>query len=314
MEHNKVFLIDSSDEGQRLDLFLSQQLDQMSRSFLKRCIDEGHVMVNSVLVKAGTKLREGDRVEITIPQLAELQVSAQDIPLDLVYQDPHLLVVNKPKGMVVHPGHGNPEGTLVNALLHHVTDLSGINGIKRPGIVHRIDKDTSGLLLVAKNDEAHRGLAAQLKKHDIRRTYLALVEGILKEDRGRIDAPIGRDPKNRIKMAVTSRNGKEAVTHFTVLRRYAKHTLVEANLETGRTHQIRVHMAYIGHPLVGDTVYGRNKPTLTHEGQMLHAYRLVFIHPITGEELRFQTPLPAYFVRVLRSLSGRGNKPSKVGK
>ncbi|QSX08758.1 RluA family pseudouridine synthase [Alkalibacter rhizosphaerae] len=305
MEETNTFRTTSEYEGKRLDQFLSEQYEEHSRSFLKKLIDDGSVWVNGKNTKAGYKLREDDEITIRLPELEETDVIAQDIPFDVVYEDPHLLVVNKPKAMVVHPGHGNPSGTLVNALLHQVKDLSGINGVKRPGIVHRIDKDTSGLLLVAKNDEAHRGLAAQLKKHEIRRTYLALVEGVVTEDGGRIDAPIGRDPKNRIKMAVTDRNSKKAVTHFTVKRRYAKHTLIEANLETGRTHQIRVHMAYIGHPLVGDTVYGRKKQALTQEGQMLHAYRLAFTHPIKKEDLSFQIPLPVYFVKVLRKLARR---------
>lgn len=309
MIEKRTYEIQSEQEGLRLDHFLNQEMEDQSRSFIKRCIEDGRITVNEKNTKAGYKLRKKDHVVVILPEPEETHVQAQDIPLDVVYEDGHLLVVNKPKGMVVHPGHGNPTGTLVNALLHNVKDLSGINGVIRPGIVHRIDKDTSGLLLVAKNDEAHRGLATQLKKHHIKRTYLALVEGIVTTNQGRIDAPIGRDSKNRIKMAVTDRNSKDAVTHFTVKRRYAKHTLIEANLETGRTHQIRVHMAYIGHPLVGDPVYGYKKQTLTQDGQMLHAYRLEFEHPVTGEIVLCKIPLPAYFVQVLRKLA-----PTKRGR
>lgn len=308
MDNLWIYHIEKEEEGIRLDHFLDGKWSDRSRSFLKKCIDNELVKVNGEKKKAGYKLREGDRVEMEMPELEEANVIAQDIDLDIVYEDPHLLVVNKPKGLVVHPGHGNLSGTLVNALLFHVKDLSGINGVKRPGIVHRIDKDTSGLLLVAKNDEAHRGLASQLKKHHIKRTYIALVEGNVREEKGRIEAPIGRDPNNRIRMAVTERNAKEAVTHFTVKKRYGKYTLLEVNLETGRTHQIRVHMAYIGHPLVGDQVYGRKKQTLTQLGQMLHAYQLAFTHPVTGKELCLKVGLPDYYVDVLRKLAGAGKK------
>lgn len=250
------------------------------------------------------KVKTGELVEITIPQPEILKVEAEDIPLDIVYEDEDVMVVNKPKGMVVHPAVGNYTGTLVNAIMYHCGDrLSSINGVIRPGIVHRIDKDTSGLLMIAKNDMSHESLSKQLAEHSINRRYRALVYANIKEDEGTVDAPIGRDPKNRLRQAVTDmEHGKRAVTHYKVLERYGKYTLIEAKLETGRTHQIRVHMAYKKHPLVGDLVYGPKKPQMKIEGQMLHAKVIGFVHPRTGEYMEFDSELPEYFEKVLEGL------------
>ncbi|HAE61139.1 MAG TPA: RNA pseudouridine synthase [Eubacteriaceae bacterium] len=302
MEKLENIVVDEKNDSVRIDNYLSSYYSEISRSYIKKIIDSGNVLLNGKTPKSSTKVFSGDVISVGIPKAKEYQVEAQKIPLDIIYEDEDLVVVNKKKGMVVHPGHGNPSGTLVNALLYQVKDLSGINGVKRPGIVHRIDKDTSGLLLVAKNDNAHRKLAGLLKKHHIKRNYYAIVEGVIKEDKGRIDAPIGRDIKNRIRMAVVEKNSKPAVTHFKVIERFKKHTLIEASLETGRTHQIRVHMAYIGHPLVGDVVYGYKKQPLTKQGQALHAYKLVFSHPRSGTEMVFETDLPDYFLKILNKI------------
>jgi 23S rRNA pseudouridine1911/1915/1917 synthase len=302
MENLETIRIRENEDSMRLDQYLSSHFKDMSRSYIKKLIDSGNVRLNGEIPKGSVKTSPGDLITVDIPMAEDYRVEPQDLPLDIVYQDKDIVVVNKDKGMVVHPGHGNPSGTLVNALLHQIRDLSGINGVKRPGIVHRIDKDTSGLLLVAKNDAAHKKLAALLKKHDIRRNYYAIVEGVIQEENGKIDAPIGRDPKNRIKMAVVNQNSKSAVTHFKVIERFPKHTLIEASLETGRTHQIRVHMAYIGHPLVGDGVYGFKKQVLTKEGQALHAFRLAFDHPSTGEEMIFETAIPDYFIKIINKI------------
>jgi 23S rRNA pseudouridine1911/1915/1917 synthase len=283
----------------RIDKQLAHHLSQFSRSQLQRWIEDGHVKVNGEQVKPKYKLVVGDRVTIEPEQPQKIDLEPENIPLDIVYEDDDVIVVNKPQGMVVHPAPGHPDHTLVNALLYH-SPLSTINGEFRPGIVHRIDKDTSGLLMVAKNDMAHRSLAAQLKAKTNEREYVALVHGVIKEDAGTIDAPLGRSPKDRKKQAVVA-DGRHAVTHFKVLKRYRHYTLVSCRLETGRTHQIRVHMKYIGHPLAGDPLYGPRK-TLPGKGQYLHARLLGFKHPRTGKQLTFTAPLPAYFQQMLDKL------------
>lgn len=286
--------------GIRLDKWLSDQLPELSRSGVQHLIEQGAVLCNGKPAAKNLKLREGDSLLVRIPDPAPLEdVQPQNLPLEIVYEDEALLVVNKPKGMVVHPAPGNPGGTLVNALMYHLSDLSGIGGELRPGIVHRIDKLTSGLIVVAKNDMAHASLAAQLKEHSARRTYIAIVDGNIKEDSGTVDAPIGRHPVDRKRMAVV-KDGREAVTHWRVLERYGVYTLIEARLETGRTHQIRVHMAYIKHPVAGDTVYGSAKPKLGLEGQALHAARLELTHPATGERMIFRADVPEYFTSALK--------------
>jgi len=259
--------------GMRLDVYVSGLVPEMTRSRVQKLIIEGGVTVNGIPSKSNYKVREGDTVSVKVPRPEPLEVTAEQIPLDIVYEDKDLLVVNKPQGMVVHPAAGNYTGTLVNALLEHCDDLSGINGVIRPGIVHRIDKDTSGLLVVAKNDKAHLGLARQIKEHTVSRKYIALVHGNIAEPRGIVDAPIGRDPHNRKKMAVITRNSKPAVTKYRVVERFENYTLVECSLETGRTHQIRVHLAYLGHPVAGDPAYGPKKNPLGLKGQALHAYK-----------------------------------------
>ena len=301
------FIIDDESKSTRMDSVLSLLLPDTSRSFIQKLIENGHLTINGkVCTKKKYQAEAGDVVEIRIPEPETLDVQAEDIPLEIVYEDEDVLVVNKPKGMVVHPAVGNYTGTLVNAVMYHCGGrLSSINGVIRPGIVHRIDKDTSGLLMIAKNNMAHESLSAQLSAHSITRRYTALVFDNLAEDDGTVDAPIGRDPKNRLRQAVTPQNSKHAVTHWRVLERFGKYTLIEARLETGRTHQIRVHMAYIKHPLVGDTVYGPKKQSLTQDGQMLHAGVLAFVHPRTGEYLEFTAPLPACFEEILQKLRSR---------
>ncbi|AGL02608.1 RluA family pseudouridine synthase [Desulfoscipio gibsoniae] len=301
MPKTEIYQVDAGDAGVRLDVFVAFKEEQLSRSFVQKLIGDGAVTVNQEAVRANYRLKEGDTVAVVVPPPVELKVCPEPIPLDIFYEDKDIIVVNKPRGMVVHPAEGNYSGTLVNALLHHCQDLSGINGVLRPGIVHRIDKDTSGLLMVAKNDLAHEHLAGQLKEHTVRRGYLALVHGVLTSDLGVVDAPIGRHPRERQKMAVTNRNGKAAVTHYRVLNRAGNYTLLQLRLETGRTHQIRVHMAYIGYPLVGDTKYGPNKSHLL-DGQFLHAYLLGFVHPRSGEYLEFTAPLPVELTAKLQRL------------
>jgi 23S rRNA pseudouridine1911/1915/1917 synthase len=295
------YVVDEAYVETRIDKYLSEKLKDKSRSYLQGIIENGAVKVNNKIIKSNYKLKSNDVVSISIPELVELKVEAEEIGLDILYEDSDVIVVNKAQGMVVHPAVGNNNGTLVNALLNHCKDLSGINGVMRPGIVHRIDKDTSGVLVVAKNDNAHNKLSEQLKDHSMTRVYFALVEGKLKNDVGTIDAPLGRKANERIKFAVTS-NGKRAVTHYKVLERFNSCTLVQCKLETGRTHQIRVHMAYIGHPLVGDPVYGFKKQKYKLEGQLLHAATLGFIHPSTGEYLEFKAEMPEYFANILKSL------------
>ena len=289
---------------ERLDKFLSAMLPDQSRSYLQKIIKDGNVLVNGEPKKSSYRLEDGDEVTADLPELK----SPENIPLDILYEDDSILMVNKPKGMVVHPSAGHYTGTLVNAVLWHCQgQLSGINGVSRPGIVHRIDKDTTGVLVVCKNDAAHNAVAAQLKEHSITRKYRAIVHGVIKEDEGTVDAPIGRHPTERKKMASGVKNGKRAVTHYRVLERFQGYTYVECQLETGRTHQIRVHMASIHHPLLGDTVYGPAKDSHHLEGQTLHAMVLGLIHPVTGEYLEVEAPLPEYFENLLkkfRAMSG----------
>ena len=302
MKYN--FVINDEQQSTRIDLVLSLQLQEVSRSFVQKLLEKGAVTVNGKVCDSKKyKVSNGDEIEITVPEPEELKIEAENIPLDIVYEDDDLMVVNKPRGMVVHPAVGNENGTLVNAIMYHCGDrLSSINGVIRPGIVHRIDKDTSGLLMIAKNDMAHESLSQQLAEHSITRRYEALVFNNFNEDEGTVDAPIGRDPKNRLKQAVTSQNSKHAVTHWRVLERFGKYTLVEAKLETGRTHQIRVHMSYIKHPLVGDFVYGPSKQPFSVEGQLLHAKILGFVHPRTGEYMEFERPRPEIFEETLNKI------------
>lgn len=295
------FLVEENEVNLRLDVFIAGKMYDKSRAYIQNLIKEGNVVISGKVKKSNYKLKLNDVVEFSIPDNEKLDVEPENIPLDVLYEDKDVIVVNKPQGMVVHPAPGNYTGTLVNALLYHCTDLSGINGVLRPGIVHRIDKDTSGILVVAKNDAAHNSLAAQLKEHSMNRVYNALVEGVIKEESGTVDKPIGRHPVDRIKMAVV-KDGRHAVTHYNVLERYANNTLIECKLETGRTHQIRVHMAYIGHPIVGDPVYGYKKQKFNLQGQMLHARKLGFIHPSTGKYIEFSSELPDYFKKILKLL------------
>lgn len=295
-----------ADEGfldERLDKFLSAQLPEQSRSYLQKIIKDGSVLVNGRPVKASYRMEDQDEVLMDLPELREPEIEAEDIPLDILYEDEDLLFVNKPKNMVVHPSAGHYTGTLVNGVLYHCKgQLSGINGVMRPGIVHRIDKDTTGVLVICKNDMAHNHVAEQLRVHSITRKYCAVVQGVIREDEGTVDAAIGRHPVERKKMAAGVKNGKRAVTHYRVLERFANHTYIECQLETGRTHQIRVHMASIHHPILGDTVYGSEKNPYHLEGQALHARVLGLVHPSTGEYLEVEAPLPEYFVKLLGKL------------
>ena len=292
-----------ADAGQRLDRWLAGQAGAPSRSALQGLMEAGFVRRNGAPANKKDKLAAGDRIALTLPDPQPIEAQPQNIPLDIVYEDDHLLVVNKPKGMVVHPAPGNPDGTLVNALLYHCRgQLSGVGGAIRPGIVHRIDKDTSGLLVVAKDDLTHQGLSEQMAVHAIHRVYHAVVYGNIRQDTGTIEAPIGRDPRDRKRMAVTPGQGKRACTHWQVLERFGRFTLLACRLATGRTHQIRVHMAHIGHPLAGDPVYGPRSVIRELQGQCLHAKELGFRHPVTGQELRFDSPLPAYFTTFLERL------------
>jgi 23S rRNA pseudouridine1911/1915/1917 synthase len=287
----------------RLDVWLSGKLEKCSRSFIQKLIDEGMVQVNGRNKKSNYKIKAGDEIHVKIPEPEVLDVKPEEIKLDILYEDDDLIVVNKPKGMVVHPAAGNFSGTLVNALMAYCGEsLSDINGVIRPGIVHRIDKDTSGILVVAKNNIAHEKLSSMLKKHDIKRIYIAVVEGIIREEQGKIDAPIGRHPVERKKMAVNLKNGRRAVTHFRVLERFKDATYIQVELETGRTHQIRVHMSYIGHPIIGDEVYGRKKQRFDIKGQALHAKVLGFVHPVKNEYMEFEAEPPEYFNTLLETL------------
>lgn len=302
MELLEIFV--DEEDNERLDLYLSQELTDVSRSYIQKLIKEELVKVNNKTVKAKYIVSEGDYVQVFLPKPKELEIEPENIPIDIVYEDEDVAVVNKPQGMVVHPAPGNYNGTLVNALLYHLNSLSSINGIIRPGIVHRIDKDTSGLLMVAKNNLAHEELSRQLKNRTINRFYNALVDGNIKEEKGTINAPIGRHSVDRKKMAVTNLNSKEAITHFKVLKRFQRYTLIEAKLETGRTHQIRVHMSFINHPVTGDPIYGCKNQRFDTRGQLLHAKSIGFIHPRTKEYLEFDSSLPEHFIRVLNILKG----------
>lgn len=300
---NRYFTVENED-GERIDKFLSAEMTDLSRSRIQKLIKDNLTEVNGKPVKANYRLCFDDVIKVTVPELKEPEIAAEDIPLDILYEDDDLIIVNKPKGMVVHPAPGHYSGTLVNALMYHCKDhLSGINGVMRPGIVHRIDMDTTGSLVVCKNDAAHQCLSRQLKEHTINRIYEAIVHGNIKEDEGTVDAPIGRHPVDRKKMSTKARNGRRAVTHYKVLERFGDFTYIQCRLETGRTHQIRVHMASIGHPLLGDAVYGPSRcPFKGLQGQTLHARTLGIIHPSTGEYLEVHAPLPEYFEQLLEKL------------
>ena len=297
------YIVPEKSSGLRIDKFLTESCPDYTRSFLQKLLKSELVEVNGKPVKSSYKTAAGDTVTFEVPEAVEAEITAQEMPLDILYEDEDVILINKPKGMVVHPAAGHYEGTLVNGLMHHCREqLSGINGVMRPGIVHRIDMDTTGVLIVCKNDLAHNSIAEQLKVHSITRKYYAVVFGSLKDDEGTIHAPIGRHPNDRKKMSINSKNGKDAVTHYKVLERFHGYTLVECRLETGRTHQIRVHMASIGHPLLGDQVYGPAEPPFRLQGQTLHAGVLGFLHPRTGEYMEFSAPLPKYFEELLEKL------------
>ncbi len=293
-----------ADSGLRIDKYLSTVNEQLSRSYIQKLLKSGLVLVDGKPVKASYQVEEGEVISLDIPEAVEPEIEPEDMDLDILYEDMDVILINKPKGMVVHPAAGHYSHTLVNGLMYHCKDqLSGINGVMRPGIVHRIDMDTTGVIIACKNDMAHNSIAAQLKEHSITRRYQAIVHGVLKDDTGTIDAPIGRHPTDRKKMSINYNHGKNAVTHYKVLKRFRQYTHVECRLETGRTHQIRVHMASIGHPLLGDVVYGPEKcPIAGLEGQTLHAGILGFIHPRTGEYIEFTAPLPEYFEKLLNTL------------
>ena len=298
------YLVVENDGGERIDRYLSDNLTDKSRSYLQKLIKDGKVKVNGKPVKANYRLVFDDQVEIFMPEIKEPDIEPENIPLDILYEDKDVLLVNKPKQMVVHPAPGHYSGTLVNAIMYHCGhELSGINGVMRPGIVHRIDMDTTGSLVICKNDAAHQSLSDQLKEHSINRIYEAIVHGNIKQDEGTVNAPIGRHPTDRKKMSIHAKNGREAITHYKVLERFGNYTHIQCKLETGRTHQIRVHMSSIGHPLVGDAVYGPAKcPFPNLQGQTLHAKTLGFIHPATNEYLEVNAPLPEYFVALINKL------------
>lgn len=297
----KYNLIVDNQDNFRLDKVIALNMEELSRTMIQEMISKGLVSVNGKVAKASYKTKLNDQIEIAIESNNELDVEPENIPLKIIYEDKDVIVVDKPTGMIVHPSPGIIKGTLVNALLYHCKDLSGINGVNRPGIVHRIDKETSGLLMIAKNDIAHRSLSNQLKTHSVTRRYVALVHGIIPHVQGKIDAPIGRNPNDRQSMTVTRTNSKNAVTNFTVIKRYKSMSLIECRLETGRTHQIRVHMSYIGYPVYGDPKYGRRKDDFIH-GQFLHAKKLGFIHPVTQKYMEFESELPDYFKAKLDEL------------
>ncbi len=298
----QIFEVSSAYDGIRLDKFLAVIYPELSRSYFQKLIKSGKILLNDSPPKSSDPVKENDLVSVQIPPAVKVNILAEDIPLDILYEDEELLIVNKPKGMVVHPAPGNYTGTLVNAVMHHCKNhLSGINGEIRPGIVHRIDKDTTGSLVICKTDTAHMKIAKQMKDHSVTRCYRGIIHGCIKEDSGTIRTTIGRDPKNRKKMGANVRNGKPAVTHYRVLERFLKHSYVEFKLETGRTHQIRVHMASIGHPLLGDPLYGPSKCSFHLQGQCLHAMTLGLIHPTTGEYIESSAPLPTYFQELLAS-------------
>jgi len=299
------WIVDADSAKARIDKYITENLgEEASRSQVQLWIADGHVSVNDGPVKSNYKVSSGDHILLKVPEPSRVEIIPEDLPLEVAYEDADVIVVNKPRGMVVHPAPGHSSGTLVNALMYHCKDLSGINGELRPGIVHRIDKDTTGLIMAAKNDKAHASLAAQLKEHSVNRRYLALVHGNISHDQGTIDAPIGRDPHDRKLYTVTDRNSKRAVTHFTVVERFGDYSLLELKLETGRTHQIRVHMKYIGYPLVGDPVYGKSKG-IKLNGQALHAAVLGFVHPSSGEYMEYSAPMPDDMEELLSILRGR---------
>jgi len=299
-------ILHSDRDGERIDAALARLCPDLTRSAAQKLLDGGLVLKNGVPAKKNEKLKAGDQLEVELPEVQPVDIIPEDIPLDIVFEDDDVIVINKPKGLVVHPAAGHWSGTLVNALMHHCRDsLSGINGELRPGIVHRIDKDTSGLLIVAKNDFAHQALAEQLKDHSLSRVYECITVGGIREDSGTIDAPIGRHPADRKKMAVTEKNSRPAVTHWQVLERFPGYTRLECRLETGRTHQIRVHLSWRNHPILGDTVYGRGKPELGLDSQCLHARELTFVHPRTGQPVTVTCPLPDYFTKALEILRKR---------
>lgn len=301
-DNRESLTVSKEGHGIRIDRYLSDCYPQWSRSYLQKLLKEENILVNEKARKANYKLREGEEITILIPPMEEVEILPENIPLDILYEDPWLLIVNKPKGMVVHPAAGHTSGTLVNAIMYHCKEnLSGINGQLRPGIVHRIDKDTTGALVICKDDTTHRALAEQLKEHSITRKYRAIVLGVISED-GTVEGPIGRHPIDRKKMAINYKNGKAAVTHYQVLEKFTKYTYIECQLETGRTHQIRVHMSSIGHPLLGDSVYTKAKWPYKLEGQVLHAMVIGFIHPATGKYLEVEAPLPDYFSQLLENL------------
>lgn len=303
MVNEIVFEVTPEMEDERIDKCISNYMDTLSRTYIQKIIKDGNVFANDNIVKANYKVKVDDNIRFIIPDSVEPEIKAENIPLDIIYEDKDILIVNKPKNMVVHPAPGHYEGTLVNAIMYHCKDeLSGINGVMRPGIVHRIDKDTTGSLIICKNDDAHNFISEQLKEHSITRKYRAIVHGVIKDDEGVINAPIGRHPNERKKMAINEKNGKNAVTHYKVLERFSKYTYIECQLETGRTHQIRVHMSSIGYPLLGDEVYSKQKSPYHLEGQTLHAKTIGFIHPATKEYVEFDAPLPAYFEDLLKKL------------
>lgn len=315
MEQNEIaskttasFKVTDEEQGMRLDVLLAGRFGEMSRSHLQKLIVDGLVIVNGKTIKANYKIQIDDTINVTFPEAKPVEIVAENIPLDIIYEDTDIIVVNKPRGMVVHPAVGNYQGTLVNALLDHCQDLSGINGEIRPGIVHRLDKDTSGVMVVAKNDYAHLNLAEQIKNRTASRKYLAIVHGNIAEEQGIINAPLGRHASDRKKMAVSFSNSKEAITRFRVIERFVNFTLVECKLQTGRTHQIRVHMQYIGHPVVGDPKYGPEKKQFAIKGQALHSAELSLKHPVTGESMLFTTPLPADMTNILKKLQATRRK------
>lgn len=304
MSEERLTLI--CEKESRCDIYIAENADGISRSFLKKLFDAGEIFVNGKAVRASHKLKCGDEISFSLPEAKPLDVKAQNIPLDIVYEDEELLVINKARGMVVHPAAGNEDGTLVNALMHHCGDtLSGINGVMRPGIVHRIDKDTTGLLVVAKNDNAHRKLTDQLSDHTLSRVYYAIVHGNIKEDELTIDAPIARDSADRKKMTIAKKDGRDALTHISVLERFGKYTFIRCRLKTGRTHQIRVHTKSIMHPILGDKTYGLKKEEFSLDGQLLHAGEIGFIHPASGESVSFKAPLPDDFSQTLEKIRGK---------
>lgn len=301
----KEYIVSQEEKGKRLDTYIPSVDTDITRTSAQRLIEDGNILVNGKNVKVSYKIQENDKISVEIPEPKQIELKAQDIPIEIVYEDSDIIVVNKPKGMVVHPANGNPDGTLVNAIMAICKDsLSGIGGEIRPGIVHRIDKDTSGLLIVAKNDNSHVKMSEQIKNHEVKKTYIALVRGVFKENEATIDMPIGRSTSDRKKMAV-NKNGKDAITHIKVLKRFDKYTLLQVNIETGRTHQIRVHLSHIGYPIVGDYTYSNGKNEFDVIGQCLHAQKLEFKHPITQKDMCLEAELPQYFKDILDKLKDR---------